>query len=33
MYFKGKELQMDFNHQETRGKALTIELWTLENTK
>jgi hypothetical protein len=24
---------MDFNHQETRGKALTIELWTLENTK
>jgi hypothetical protein len=32
VYFKGKELEMDFNHQETRGKALTIELWTLEDT-
>ena len=32
VFFKGKELEMDFNHQETRGKSLTIELWTLENS-
>ena len=33
MYFKGKELQMNFNYQQTRGIGLTIKLWTLENTK
>ncbi len=31
VFFKGKELEVDFDFQDTRGKALTVQLWTLDN--
>ena len=31
VFFKGTELEVDFDFQETRGKALTVQLWTLKD--
>lgn len=31
VFFKGTELEVDFDSQDTRGKALTVQLWTLKN--
>ena len=31
VFFKGTELEVDFDFQETRGKALTVQLWTLND--
>ena len=31
VFFKGKELEVDYDFQETRGKALTVQLWTLKD--
>ena len=31
VFFKGKELEVDYDFQETRGKALTVQLWTLND--
>lgn len=31
VFFKGKELEVDFDFQDTRGKALTVQLWTLDD--
>ena len=31
VFFKGKELEVDFDFQDTRGKALTVQLWTLND--
>jgi hypothetical protein len=33
MFFKGAELDMEFDDQWVRGKALTVELWTLEDVE
>ena len=29
LFFKGQELEISYDEQWTRGKALTVELWTL----
>lgn len=31
MFFKGNELEENFDYQDTTGKALTVQLWTLNN--
>ena len=31
VFFKGKELEVDFDLQSTNGKALTVQLWTLND--
>lgn len=31
MFFKGIELEENFDYQDTTGKALTVQLWTLNN--
>ena len=31
VFFKGTELEVDFDFQDTRGKALTAQLWTLND--
>ena len=31
MFFKGTELEENFDNQNTTGKALTVQLWTLNN--
>lgn len=31
IFFKGTELEVDFDFQDTRGKALTVQLWTLDD--
>ena len=31
VFFKGTELEIDFDAQWTTGKALTVQLWTLKD--
>jgi len=31
IFFKGAELEVDFDFQDTRGKALSVQLWTLND--
>lgn len=31
VFFKGSEIEVDFDFQDTRGKALTVQLWTLND--
>lgn len=31
VFFKGKELEVDYDFQGTNGKALTVQLWTLND--
>lgn len=31
VFFKGTELEVDYDFQDTRGKALTVQLWTLDD--
>jgi len=31
VFFKGTELEIDFDFQDTRGKSLTVQLWTLKD--
>jgi hypothetical protein len=33
VYLKGEKLDMDYNHQSTDGKGLTVELWTLDDIR
>jgi len=33
VYLKGEKLDMDYNHQSTDGKGLTVELWTLNDVR
>ncbi len=31
VFFKGTELEIDFDFQDTKGKNLTVQIWTLED--
>jgi hypothetical protein len=31
VFFKGKELEVDFDFQDTKGKNLTVQIWTLND--
>jgi hypothetical protein len=33
VYLKGEKLDMDYNHQSTDGKGLTVVLWTLNDVR